>query len=73
MIALLTAALLAQAPVLSQFDDGVIIGRVCEDLGALNPRFVVPGHCTGWRAQHALARAFGEAFVPSCVGTRFEL
>lgn len=34
MIALLTAALLAQAPVLSQFDDGVIIGRVCEDLDA---------------------------------------
>lgn len=33
MIALgLAAWLLAQAPVVSQFDDGVIVGRVCEDL-----------------------------------------
>ena len=33
MIALgLAAWLLAQAPVVSQFDDGVVLGRVCEDL-----------------------------------------
>ena len=25
------------------------------------------------RAQHALARTFGEAYVPDCVGTRFTL
>jgi 7,8-dihydropterin-6-yl-methyl-4-(beta-D-ribofuranosyl)aminobenzene 5'-phosphate synthase len=31
----------------------------------------VPAHCTGWRAQHAMARRFGEAFVPNTVGTRF--
>lgn len=50
-----------------------LIPRVCEDLGAMRPRYVVPAHCTGWRAQHALARAFPEAYVPSSVGTRFEL
>jgi len=49
-----------------------IIDRTCADLLALDPGIVVPGHCTGWRGQHALARAFGERFVPSCVGTRFE-
>jgi 7,8-dihydropterin-6-yl-methyl-4-(beta-D-ribofuranosyl)aminobenzene 5'-phosphate synthase len=50
-----------------------IIDRTCSDLAALDPAIVVPGHCTGWRGQHALARAFGERYVPSCVGTRFEL
>ena len=50
-----------------------IIDRTCADLVALDPAIVVPGHCTGWRGQHALARTFGERFVPSCVGTRFEL
>ncbi len=50
-----------------------IIGRVCDDLSAMNPQYVVPGHCTGWRAQHVLARTFGDGYVPNCVGTRFEL
>ena len=50
-----------------------LIDRVCADLGAMKPSLVVPAHCTGWRAQHALARAFGEAYVPDCVGTQFSL
>jgi 7,8-dihydropterin-6-yl-methyl-4-(beta-D-ribofuranosyl)aminobenzene 5'-phosphate synthase len=50
-----------------------IIYRTCGDLAALDPAIVVPGHCTGWRGQHALAQTFGDRFVPSCVGTRFEL
>ncbi|HEX2849865.1 MAG TPA: MBL fold metallo-hydrolase [Acidimicrobiales bacterium] len=50
-----------------------LIPQVCADLAALQPSVVVPAHCTGWRAQHALARTFGEAFVPNSVGTRFEL
>jgi 7,8-dihydropterin-6-yl-methyl-4-(beta-D-ribofuranosyl)aminobenzene 5'-phosphate synthase len=50
-----------------------LIDRVCTDLAAMQPRLVVPAHCTGWRAQHALARTFGDAYVPDCVGTRFRL
>jgi 7,8-dihydropterin-6-yl-methyl-4-(beta-D-ribofuranosyl)aminobenzene 5'-phosphate synthase len=50
-----------------------LIDRVCTDLAALQPSLIVPAHCTGWRAQHALARTFGEAYVPDCVGTRFSL
>jgi 7,8-dihydropterin-6-yl-methyl-4-(beta-D-ribofuranosyl)aminobenzene 5'-phosphate synthase len=50
-----------------------LIDRVCSDLAALQPSLVVPAHCTGWRANHALARTFGEAYVPNCVGTRFVL
>jgi len=50
-----------------------LIPRVLDDLGALAPQVIVPAHCTGWRAQHAMGARFGEAFIPNTVGTRFEL
>lgn len=50
-----------------------LIGPVCEDLAFLGPSVIVPAHCTGWRAQHALARQFPGAFVPNTVGTRYHL
>ena len=45
----------------------------CTDLLAMQPQVIMPGHCTGWRAQHTLSRVFGEAYVRSCVGTRLQL
>ena len=39
----------------------------------IDPEVVAPTHCTGWRAIHALADAFPEAFVPGSVGTRYDL
>jgi 7,8-dihydropterin-6-yl-methyl-4-(beta-D-ribofuranosyl)aminobenzene 5'-phosphate synthase len=48
-----------------------LIPRVLDDLARLDPQVLVPAHCTGWRAQHAMAARFGEAFVPNSVGTRF--
>jgi 7,8-dihydropterin-6-yl-methyl-4-(beta-D-ribofuranosyl)aminobenzene 5'-phosphate synthase len=50
-----------------------LIPRVLDDMSALSPSVVVPAHCTGWRAQHALSTRFGEAFIPNTVGTRFQL
>ncbi len=50
-----------------------LIPRVLDDLAALAPSVIVPAHCTGWRAQHAMGARFGEAFVPNTVGTRFTL
>jgi 7,8-dihydropterin-6-yl-methyl-4-(beta-D-ribofuranosyl)aminobenzene 5'-phosphate synthase len=50
-----------------------LIERVCSDLAAMQPSLIVPAHCTGWRAQHALAQTFPDAYVPDCVGTRFSL
>jgi 7,8-dihydropterin-6-yl-methyl-4-(beta-D-ribofuranosyl)aminobenzene 5'-phosphate synthase len=35
------------------------------------PDFLVPAHCTGWKAQHRLAAALPDAFVPNAVGTAF--
>ena len=49
-----------------------LIPRILDDLDSLAPQFIVPAHCTGWRAQHALARRFPNAFVPNTVGTRFD-
>jgi len=46
---------------------------VLADLHELGPQLLVPAHCTGWRAQHAMSGSFGEAFVPNTVGSRFLL
>jgi 7,8-dihydropterin-6-yl-methyl-4-(beta-D-ribofuranosyl)aminobenzene 5'-phosphate synthase len=37
-------------------------------------KMIIPGHCTGWRAVHALLNAFGEKAVnPLAVGSRISL
>jgi 7,8-dihydropterin-6-yl-methyl-4-(beta-D-ribofuranosyl)aminobenzene 5'-phosphate synthase len=50
-----------------------LIPRVLADLAAMNPGVLVPAHCTGWRAQHAMSARFPAAFVPNAVGTSFRL
>jgi 7,8-dihydropterin-6-yl-methyl-4-(beta-D-ribofuranosyl)aminobenzene 5'-phosphate synthase len=41
-------------------------------LKQFNLQQIMPAHCTGWRALHALLNEFGEATVtPSAVGSRF--
>lgn len=51
-----------------------IIGDTVAELAALAPDAIVPGHCTGWRATHAIAAALPDQFIPNSVGTtyRFE-
>ena len=48
-----------------------IIGPTCDALAEFSPDYLVPAHCTGWRATHALAARFPEAFIQNSVGTRF--
>jgi 7,8-dihydropterin-6-yl-methyl-4-(beta-D-ribofuranosyl)aminobenzene 5'-phosphate synthase len=50
-----------------------IIPAVVDALRELSPEVIVPAHCTGWKAVHALAAAFPNAFIQNSVGTRFEL
>ena len=50
-----------------------IIGDTVDAFDRLAPDVLVPAHCTGWRATHALARRFPDAFVQSSVGTSFHL
>jgi 7,8-dihydropterin-6-yl-methyl-4-(beta-D-ribofuranosyl)aminobenzene 5'-phosphate synthase len=48
-----------------------LIGPTCDAFAQLAPDFLVPAHCTGWKAAHALAAHFPDAFLQSSVGTRF--
>ena len=50
-----------------------LIPRVLDELAAMNPGVLVPAHCTGWRAQHAMSARFPTAFVPNSVGSSFHL
>jgi 7,8-dihydropterin-6-yl-methyl-4-(beta-D-ribofuranosyl)aminobenzene 5'-phosphate synthase len=50
-----------------------IIEPTVAALTELAPALIVPGHCTGWRAQHALARALPKAWVQPSVGSRYQL
>jgi 7,8-dihydropterin-6-yl-methyl-4-(beta-D-ribofuranosyl)aminobenzene 5'-phosphate synthase len=46
-----------------------IIPATIAALKDLNPGYVMPGHCTGWRAAHAIALAMPEAYLQNSVGT----
>jgi 7,8-dihydropterin-6-yl-methyl-4-(beta-D-ribofuranosyl)aminobenzene 5'-phosphate synthase len=50
-----------------------IIPQTVAALQQIGPRYVVPGHCTGWSATQQIARAMPEAFIPNSVGTTFVL
>jgi 7,8-dihydropterin-6-yl-methyl-4-(beta-D-ribofuranosyl)aminobenzene 5'-phosphate synthase len=47
-----------------------IIPRTITELITIGPDIIVPGHCTGWRATHELARQLPGAYVQTSVGTR---
>jgi 7,8-dihydropterin-6-yl-methyl-4-(beta-D-ribofuranosyl)aminobenzene 5'-phosphate synthase len=47
-----------------------IIGRTVEEISRIEPDIIVPGHCTGWRAIHELARQLPDAYIQASVGTR---
>ncbi len=50
-----------------------IIPATIKALKKISPRYVVPGHCSGWSATHQIARAMPAAFIPNSVGTNFVL
>ena len=50
-----------------------IIPRTITELVTIDLDIIVPGHCTGWRATHELARQLPDAYVQTSVGTRLHL
>jgi 7,8-dihydropterin-6-yl-methyl-4-(beta-D-ribofuranosyl)aminobenzene 5'-phosphate synthase len=53
---------------------GVMEGIIPDTVDGLRPfriKHIITGHCTGWRALHALASAFGEGVSQSAVGTTY--
>jgi 7,8-dihydropterin-6-yl-methyl-4-(beta-D-ribofuranosyl)aminobenzene 5'-phosphate synthase len=50
-----------------------VIADTVSALEQLAPDVIVPAHCTGWKATHAIARRLPAAFIQSSVGTTFHL
>jgi 7,8-dihydropterin-6-yl-methyl-4-(beta-D-ribofuranosyl)aminobenzene 5'-phosphate synthase len=50
-----------------------LVSPTVEALTGFHPQLLATSHCTGWRAQQALATALPEAYVPGSSGTRFTL
>jgi 7,8-dihydropterin-6-yl-methyl-4-(beta-D-ribofuranosyl)aminobenzene 5'-phosphate synthase len=50
-----------------------VIGPTVDALTRMTAGLVVPGHCTGWRAQHALAAAMPDAWVAGSSGSSYRL
>ena len=50
-----------------------IIADTVAALEQLAPDLIVPAHCTGWKAVHAIAARLPDAFIPNSVGTTFRL
>jgi len=50
-----------------------IIRPTIQALKEINPKVIVPQHCTGWRAIFEITRDFPQAYVPNSVGTNFTL
>ncbi|MEK6777988.1 MAG: MBL fold metallo-hydrolase [bacterium] len=48
-----------------------IIPATVAALQKIGPRYLVPGHCTGWSAVHQIARAMPDAFIANSVGTTY--
>ena len=49
-----------------------IIPDTVKDMQLFGLKRIVPAHCTGWRAVHALANVYGDdVLVPSAVGRQF--
>ncbi|EMC94845.1 hypothetical protein BAUCODRAFT_141107 [Baudoinia panamericana UAMH 10762] len=49
------------------------IAHTVADLKALDPKVLLTGHCTGWRAKFELEKAMPGRLVPSFVGCMFKL
>ena len=47
------------------------IEATARDLKALDPKLLLPGHCTGWRAKYAIEKHMTGQLAPCTVGTRF--
>ena len=48
-----------------------IIGTTIEEMRKMDPDFVVPTHCTGWKAINQFAEAMPDQFLLNTVGTTY--
>jgi 7,8-dihydropterin-6-yl-methyl-4-(beta-D-ribofuranosyl)aminobenzene 5'-phosphate synthase len=48
-----------------------VIGPTIEEIKKMGPRFIIPGHCTGWGAINRFAGEMSEQFILNTVGTTY--
>ena len=48
-----------------------VIGPTIGEMKKMGPRFIIPGHCTGWGAINRFAREMPEQFILNTVGTTY--
>lgn len=48
-----------------------IIGPTIEEMKKINPKYVVPMHCTGWQAINQFSKEMPEQFLLNSVGTTY--
>ena len=49
------------------------IKETVAELKELNPRVLMPGHCSGWRAKYEIEKVMPGRLAPLTVGTKFML
>ncbi|MFW5983417.1 MAG: MBL fold metallo-hydrolase [bacterium] len=47
-----------------------IIDRTVEEMKKFSPEYIVPTHCTGWKAMERFSKVFPDNFVLNSVGTK---
>jgi len=50
-----------------------IIEQTIVELRKMDPKIIVPMHCTGWKAIERFSKAFPDSFILNSVGSRFTL
>jgi 7,8-dihydropterin-6-yl-methyl-4-(beta-D-ribofuranosyl)aminobenzene 5'-phosphate synthase len=50
-----------------------LILKTAEELERMNPRFVIPYHCSGLKAMNEIAKKIPNAFIQNSVGTKYIL
>lgn len=48
-----------------------VIDKTVAAIRELDPSYVIPCHCTGWKAIHKFAREMPESFIQNAVGTTY--
>jgi 7,8-dihydropterin-6-yl-methyl-4-(beta-D-ribofuranosyl)aminobenzene 5'-phosphate synthase len=45
--------------------------KTIKELKVINPKMLAPGHCTGWKAIHAISQELPKSFTGLSVGNRY--
>ncbi|MCL2134260.1 MAG: MBL fold metallo-hydrolase [Candidatus Bathyarchaeota archaeon] len=50
-----------------------LLPQTIVELKQINPKLIIPCHCTGWRANYVLSELFPQAYIHNSVGNLYQL